>query len=123
MCSTTTTTITHLHTNFRVVVCVLLLSFAFCTVSLAADAVSRFPAKCFFSVTQAQGFWYITDPNGNLTLLKGVNSVNYLGDLSPALNTHPYNDAVAAKFYSEKQWASNILDRLRSWQFNMLGYD
>jgi len=64
---------------------------------------------------------WLVDPNGRLTFSIGTDHVNYGGASCESLGFAPYGRNVAAKYASQEVWAQTEVDRLKSWNFNVLG--
>lgn len=75
----------------------------------------------FFHVEEADGVWWLVDPDGYVFISKGVNHVDYRGDFCPALGYSPYQRSVAEKYGSAEKWAQVTVKRLKEWGFNTIG--
>ena len=74
----------------------------------------------FFRTLQAEGRWWLVDPEGKPFFDIGTDHVSYGGHWCEALGYAPYNRNVAAKYGSEAAWGRATLQRLKSWGFNCL---
>jgi hypothetical protein len=74
----------------------------------------------FFRTLQAEGRWWLVDPEGKPFFDIGTDHVSYGGHWCEALGYAPYHRNVAAKYGSEAAWGRATLQRLRSWGFNCL---
>ena len=74
----------------------------------------------YFTVTQAQGVWWLVDPAGKKVFSRGVCGVSMgdtLGRFDPASPSY-----CALRFYpSAEKWRQAALERLRFWGVNALG--
>jgi len=75
----------------------------------------------FFHVEIIDGKHWLVDPEGTLFISKGVNHVSYWSDYAPSLGHNPYNRVVSTMYGSAEDWASETVNRLRSWGFNTIG--
>jgi len=75
----------------------------------------------FFHVKIIDGKHWLVDPEGNLFISKGANHVSYWSDYAPSLGHNPYNRVVSTMYGSAENWASETVNRLRSWGFNTIG--
>ena len=92
----------------------LVLAFATC-VANAADG--------FYRVAKdGDGAWRLVDPSGKQTVWLGVDHVKFNGFRCEAEdNRMHYRETNIKKFVTRAAWASNTVERLRSWGFNALG--
>jgi hypothetical protein len=74
----------------------------------------------FFRTLQADGRWWLVDPEGKPFFDIGTDHVSYGGHWCEALGYAPYNRNVAAKYGGEAAWGRATLQRLKSWGFNCL---
>lgn len=84
----------------------------------AAEAV--FEATGFFRTQQAEGRWWIVDPEGRPVFLVGTDHCNFNVHHCEALGYAPYNRNMVAKYGSAEAWAASATERLASWNFNVL---
>ena len=91
---------------------------ALCIV-LAADVANA----GFYRVEQdAAGAWRLIDPAGQPTVWLGVDHVKFDGFRCEADgNRKHYRETNERQFGTPEAWASNTVERLRSWGFNGLG--
>jgi hypothetical protein len=78
------------------------------------------PGTGFFRTAEADGRWWLVDPEGKPFFAIGADHVSYRGHWCEALGYSPYNRNVAAKYGGETSWGDTTLDRLKSWGFNSL---
>ena len=94
-------------------------------VALALTAV--FTAQAgdvgFYRVERgAAGAWRLVDPSGKPTVWLGVDHVKFNGFRCEAEgNRMRYREENIRRFGTRAAWASNTVERLRSWGFNALG--
>ena len=97
----------------------------FCVVQLALCIASAADAAAagFYRVEQdAAGAWRLIDPAGQPTVWLGVDHVKFDGFRCEADgNRKHYRETNERQFGSPEAWASNTVERLRSWGFNGLG--
>ncbi|MBR0057586.1 MAG: hypothetical protein IJP66_09680, partial [Kiritimatiellae bacterium] len=75
----------------------------------------------FYRTTRdASGKWWFVDPAGDPVFLSGIGVVSHRGHYSAALGYAPYARAVARKYPTLEDWATNTLARIRDWGFNFL---
>ena len=74
----------------------------------------------FFRTLQADGRWWLVDPEGKPFFDIGTDHVSYGGHWCEALGYAPYHRNVAATYGSEAAWGRATLQRLKSWGFNCL---
>ncbi len=74
----------------------------------------------FFRTVEAEGRWWLVDPEGKPFFDIGTDHINYRGHWCEALGYAPYHRNVAAKYGSEAAWAEATLERLKRWGFNTL---
>jgi len=83
---------------------------------------SRAFSNFFWRVkSDAAGKWWAVSPEGKETFLRGVDHANWNGHRCEALDTNPYRDEMAKRFASRTEWATQTVERLKSWGFNALG--
>ena len=77
----------------------------------------------FFHMEKAaDGRWWVIDPNGNGTFLRGVCGVRYNGHACERLGGRClYGENNRKKFATPADWERSTLDRLGKWGFNALG--
>ena len=70
----------------------------------------------------AAGAWRLKDPAGKPTVWLGVDHVKFNGFRCEAENNRMrYRETNIRRFVTRPAWASNTVERLRSWGFNALG--
>jgi len=74
----------------------------------------------FFRTLQAEGRWWLVDPEGKPFFDVGADHVSYQGHWCEALGYSPYKRNVAAKYASEAAWGEATIERLKTWGFNCL---
>ncbi|MBZ0270480.1 beta-agarase [bacterium] len=89
------------------------------TVGLAAFCGSAFAA--YFSTGQADGRWWLLDPDGARFFSLGVCVVDPSGYYAPDLGYSPYQQNILAIYGDEAAWAETTRDRLQTWGFNTIG--
>ena len=68
--------------------------------------------------------WWIIDPLGNPTFMKGISHVNYFGVYDDKNHNYPYNENVRKKFNeNEELWANSQKEILEEYGFNFLSID
>ena len=92
-------------------------------VALALAAFAASAGGGFYRVDRDDaGAWRLTDPAGRATVWLGVDHVKFNGFRCEAENNRMhYREANIKKFVTRAAWASNTVERLRSWGFNALG--
>jgi hypothetical protein len=75
----------------------------------------------FFRVEQADGVFWLVDPDGGRFLSKGVNTVRFDQDAIQNSDRIPYAEACLRKYGSEDAWRAAAAARLATWGFNTLG--
>ena len=78
------------------------------------------PASGFFRTAEADGRWWLVDPEGKPFFAVGTDHVNYRAHFCEKLGYAPYSRNVQAKFGSEEAWAVSAIERLKAWGFNEL---
>lgn len=84
-------------------------------------ADGRFRPGGFFRVGQADGIFWLIDPDGGRFLSKGVNTVRFDQDYIRDSNRSPYAEACRRKYGGEQAWRAAVAARLLGWGFNTLG--
>ncbi|HWI56852.1 MAG TPA: hypothetical protein VNZ22_06480, partial [Bacillota bacterium] len=74
----------------------------------------------FFRTLQAEGRWWLVDPEGKPFFDIGTDHINYRGHWCEALGYAPYNRNMVAKYGNEAAWSKETLERLKGWGFNCL---
>lgn len=74
-----------------------------------------------FRVESVQGVWWLVTPTGRPFFSAGITSVRHFGDYAPDLDSHPYRDAILARWGSPEAWAANALEQIRGAGFNTIG--
>jgi hypothetical protein len=88
------------------------------------NAPKNLPAKKasgFFGLGQVGGKWWLFDPAGKATLSVATDHVNYNVHHSQAMGYAPYSRNLKTLFSSEDAWAKDTSERLKSWNFNVVG--
>ena len=76
----------------------------------------------FFHVEQtADGRWWAVNPDGEKTIIRGVDWVIYTGHRCEADAVNHYKEWNDAHYASRTDWEAETLARLKAWGFNMLG--
>ena len=78
-------------------------------------------ASGFFQTENADGRWWLVDPNGERFYAVGTDHVNYYSHWCQDLGYAPYNRNCEKKYGSIHKWAETATQRLRDWGFNLLG--
>jgi hypothetical protein len=88
-----------------------------------ARANGPFTSKAtgFFRTEQRDGRWWLVDPKGNAFYAVGTDHCRYFGHGCQTLGYSPYQRNNEAKYKSRVEWAILATDRLKSWNFNLLG--
>ncbi len=82
------------------------------------DAVSG-EKTGFFHVENQNGIWWVIDPNGKGTLVRGVNVFRMSGWRCERLNNRKlYQENALKKYGSVEAWAKASVERLKRWGFN-----
>ncbi|NVN88308.1 MAG: agarase [Rhodopseudomonas sp.] len=81
----------------------------------------RFRSVGFFSVEQADGAFWLVDPDGGRFLSKGVDTVRFDQDKIRDTELVPYAEACRRKYGGEQAWRRATAERLAGWGFNTLG--
>ena len=91
--------------------------------ALALFAAFAANSASFYRVEKDQaGAWRLLDPSGSPTVWLGVDHVKFDGFRCEADgNRKHYREANLRQFGTVEAWASNTVERLRSWGFNGLG--
>jgi len=76
----------------------------------------------FFKVEQVNSKWCFIDPEGNPFFSTGICGVSSSGFYAPDLGYSPYNKNIIEKYGSDEQWAQVTHDRMKTWNFNTIGY-
>jgi hypothetical protein len=84
-------------------------------------ADGRFRPGGFFRAGQADGVFWLIDPDGGRFLSKGVNTVRFDQDYIRDSNRSPYAEACRRKYGGEPAWRAAAAARLTGWGFNTLG--
>jgi hypothetical protein len=75
----------------------------------------------FFHVEQQKGTWWVIAPSGDGFYAIGTDHVRYTGHWCEALGYAPYGRNTERIYGTEDKWAAVATDRLKSWNFNLLG--
>lgn len=78
-------------------------------------------ATGFFRTEQRDGRWWLIDPQGNAFFAVGTDHCRYSGHYCQKLGYSPYQRNNDARYKSHEEWAKQATDRLKSWNFNLLG--
>lgn len=89
-----------------------------CTVAGDKSRLAR--PTGFFRVAERLGRWWLFTPQGEAFYAIGTDHVSYHAHWCEKLGYAPYHRNVARQFGSEAAWATNTLQRLKSWGFNTL---
>ncbi len=79
------------------------------------------PSGRYFQVAERDGIFWLTDPDGNRFLSKGVNTVRFDQDKIQNTERIPYAEACKRKYGSRDAWRAAAAGRLSRWGFNTLG--
>ncbi len=71
-----------------------------------------------FATHQADGRWWLLDPEGKPYFDVGTDHVNFRAHWCEKLGYAPYSRNVAALYGSEEKWAETATGRLKEWGFN-----
>jgi hypothetical protein len=88
--------------------------------NVAGSTVRRVRPTGFFRVGETRGRAWLFTPQGEAFYAVGADHVNYRSHWCESLGHAPYHRNVARQFGSEAAWATNTLQRLKSWGFNTL---
>ena len=89
---------------------------------LLAPLVGRCSDAGFYRTRQeADGRWWLVDPQGNKFVSKGVTTVLLEQDFIFGTKNCPYANAALAKYGTEDAWRAAVAGRLIGWNFNTLG--
>jgi len=98
------------------------LSLVLASLSLTTFVASAADAGFYRVAKDASGSWRMTDPSGRTVKWLGVDHVKFNGFRCEAEgNQMRYRETNIKKFVTRAAWASNTVERLRSWGFNALG--
>lgn len=75
----------------------------------------------FFHVEEIEGRWWVIDPCGRGTVIRGCDGISFQGPHCEALNCAPYGVHNRKAYPNKEAWNQETLTRLKSWGFNMLG--
>ena len=79
-------------------------------------------AKSYYHTVQdADGRWWVEDPQGSMMVLVGVDHVTYIGHPCEKTGSRAYLETNKNRFADRGAWAVDALGKLRSWGFNALG--
>ncbi|MEI7730720.1 MAG: hypothetical protein WCO56_14195 [Verrucomicrobiota bacterium] len=87
---------------------------------LSREGKTMAPGTGFFRTMEADGRWWLLDPEGKPFFDVGTDHISYRGHWCEKLGYAPYHRNVVAKYGNEAAWSSNTLERLTSWGFNTL---
>jgi hypothetical protein len=68
-----------------------------------------------------EGTWWLTNPEGQRFISRGVDTVQFAQDHIRGTNVSPYGQANQAKYGSVEAWRQAAAKRLLGWGFNTLG--
>jgi len=74
----------------------------------------------FFRVEEIDGVWWFVDPDGQLFFALGTDHTSYFVHWCEKLSYAPYHENMKKRHGSEQAWAQETLQRLKSWNFNIL---
>jgi hypothetical protein len=74
----------------------------------------------FFRVEETDGVWWFVDPDGQLFFALGTDHTSYFVHWCEKLGYAPYHENMKKRHGSEQAWAQETLQRLKSWNFNIL---
>lgn len=77
-------------------------------------------ATGFFHTQEAEGRWWLVDPNGQAFYMVGTDHANFRVHSCQKLGYAPYQRNNEAQYGSEDRWAEATLDHLEEWGFNTL---
>lgn len=75
----------------------------------------------FFHVEELGGKWWVVDPLGRGTVIRGCDGISFAGPPCEALGKNPYGEHNRKIYASPAEWEEKTLARLGEWGFNMLG--
>ncbi len=65
--------------------------------------------------------WWVIDPNGFATFMRGIDHIRYEGHQCEALKRHLHHEANKKLFPNRRDWETDVLAKMGTWGFNMLG--
>ena len=74
----------------------------------------------FFRVEEIDGVWWFIDPEGRFFFALGTDHTSYFVHWCEKLGYAPYHENMKKRHGSEQAWAQETLQRLKSWNFNIL---
>ena len=78
-------------------------------------------SRGYFRVAKHDGIFWLTDPDGERFLSKGINTVRFDQDRMRNSDRVPYAEACERKYGSRDAWGAAAAARLARWGFNTLG--
>lgn len=75
----------------------------------------------FFHVEKKNGVWWVIAPGGEGFYAIGTDHVRYAGHWCEKLGYAPYGKVTKRLYGTEDRWAEVATDRLKRWNFNLLG--
>ncbi len=88
--------------------------------AITPAAEPAFDATGFFRTEQADGRWWVVDPEGRPVFLVGTDHCNFDVHFCEALGYAPYHRNMVAKYGDAAAWAESATARLSAWNFNLL---
>ncbi len=89
---------------------------------LGVTAAAVAAGEGFVSTRQdADGRWWLVDPDGRDLFLRGIDHANWNGHFCEALGVNPYRENNKRNYRSPGEWEDETLARLKAWGFNALG--
>ncbi len=77
-------------------------------------------ARGLFCVQQVDGVWWFIDPEGRLFFALGTDHTSYFVHWCEKLGYAPYHENMKKQHGTEEAWARETVQRLKSWNFNIL---
>ena len=78
-------------------------------------------ATGFYYVKEIDGTWWVVDPEGRRFYAVGTDHCRMQGHWCEKLGYAPYGRNMEARYGNPAAWAANATDRLKAWNFNLLG--
>lgn len=78
-------------------------------------------SKKFITVKKVDNRWYLISPDGQPFISKGVNHINYKGDLDYVTQENIYTDTLDKKYESKEAWAEATYKRMKKFGLNTIG--
>jgi len=89
--------------------------------AVAASEEKIDQATGFYRVKQIDGVWWVVDPEGRRFYAVGTDHCRMGGHWCEKLGYAPYGRNMQERFGSSSAWAQSATDRLKAWNFNLLG--